>query len=74
MDIEYTRYCFFGLVRHHWYYIKEIYRYEIYVVRTGMIDLYVSFRMQLDGDMCTCAEILHVYICNETILIALCFY
>lgn len=39
-----------------------------------MIDLYVSFRMQLDGDMCTCAEILHVYICNETILIALCFY
>ena len=42
--------------------------------RTRMIDLYVSFRMQLDGDMCTCAEILHVYICNETILIALCFY
>ena len=28
VDIEYTRYCFFGLVRYHWYYIKEIYRYE----------------------------------------------
>ena len=70
MDIEYTRYCFFGLVRYHWYYIKDL----SIGTRTRMIDLYVSFRMQLDGDMCTCAEILHVYIFNETILIALCFY
>ena len=58
--------AFSDLVGCYWYYIKEIYRYEKH--------LCMRFRMQLDGDMSTCIEILHVYICHETILIALCFY